>query len=128
MVMPEAEVVFPSIIIAFLAMLATLIFVKKDKDYARKLINIFTIVFNFLIGLFVFPFFTIFAVLLNALGDIGSVMNLITYLLPALTILGITASIGLRRKLYGKCALAVQFISPAVFVIIIIMSSCLSLM
>ena len=127
-VMPEAEVVFPSIIIAFLAMLATLIFVKKDKDYARKLINIFTIVFNFHIGLFVFPFFTLFAGLLNALGDIGSVMNLITYLLPALTILGITASIGLRRKLYGKCALAVQFISPAVFVIIIIISSCLSLM
>ena len=128
MVMPEYEVVLPSIIIAFLAMIATLIFVKKDNDYVRKLINIITIVFNFIIGFVVFPFFTIFAGLLGALGDVGDVMNLIIYLLPALTILCITASIGLRRKLYGKSALAVQFISPAVFVIIMIISYCLDLM
>jgi hypothetical protein len=126
--MPEDEVVLPSIIIAFLAMIATLIFVKKDNDYVRKPINIITIVFNFIIGFIVFPFFTIFAGLLSALGDIGNIMNLITYLLPALTILCITASIGLRRKLYGKSALAVQFISPAVFVIIMIISYCLNLM
>ena len=127
-VMPEDGVTLPSIIIAFLAMIATLIFVKKDTDYLRKPINIITIVFNFIIGFIVFPFFTTFAGLLNALGDVGDVMNLIIYLLPALTILCITASIGLRRKLYGKSALAVQFISPAVFVIIIIISYCLNLM
>ena len=121
-VMPEGEVVFPSIVIAFLAMLATLIFVKKDPDYARKPINTVTMVFHYIIGFVAFPFFTIFAGLLNALGDIGTVMNLITYLLPALTILCITASIGLRRKLYGKSALAVQFTTPAVFVIIMIIS------
>ena len=127
-VMPEDGVTLPSIIIAFLAMIATLIFVKKDTDYLRKPINIITIVFNFIIGFIVFPFFTTFAGLLNALGDVGDVMNLIIYLLPALTILCITASNGLRRKLYGKSALAVQFISPAVFVIIIIISYCLNLM
>ena len=81
-----------------------------------------TMVFHYIIGFVAFPFFTIFAGLLNALGDIGTVMNLITYLLPALTILCITASIGLRRKLYGKSALAVQFTTPAVFVIIMIIS------
>lgn len=127
-VMPEGGVTLPSIIIAFLAMIATLIFVKKDTDYLRKPINIITIVFNFIIGFIVFPFFTTFAGLLNALGDVGDVMNLTIYLIPALTILCITASIGLRRKLYGKSALAVQFISPAVFVIIIIISYCLNLM
>jgi hypothetical protein len=128
MVMPEAEVVLPSMIIAFLALIATLIFVKKDQDYVRKPINIVTIVFNFIIGLIVLPFFTVIAGLLNALGDVGDVMNLITYLLPALTILGLTASIGLRRKLYGKSALAVQFISAAVFAIIMIIAYCLDLM
>jgi hypothetical protein len=128
MVMPEAEVVLPSMIIAFLALIATLIFVKKDQDYVRKPINIITIVFNFIIGLIVLPFFTVIAGLLNALGDVGDVMNLITYLLPALTILGLTASIGLRRKLYGKSALAVQFISSAAFAIIMIIAYCLDLM
>lgn len=127
-VFPESEVLFPSIIIAFLAWIATLIFVKKDKEYIRKPINIITIVFNFIIGLVVLPFFTIIAGLLSALGDIGNIMNLLQYLLPALTLLGITASIGLRRKLYGKSALIVQFISPAIFAVIVIISSCLGLM
>ena len=126
--MPEGEVVLPSIIIAFLATIATLIFVKRDNDYLRKPINVITIVFNFIIGFIAFPFFTIFAGLLNALGDVGNVLNLTIYLLPALTILCITASIGLRRKLYGKTALAVQFISPALFAIIIIISYSLNLM
>ena len=128
-VFPEDEVIFPSILIAFLAWLATLIFVKKDSEYVRrKPINIVTIVFNFIIGLVVLPFFTIFAGLLSALGDIGDFMNLVLYLLPALTILSITASIGLRRKLYCKSALIVQFISPAIFAVIMIICSCLGLM
>ena len=127
-VFPESEVVFPSIIIAFVAWIVTLIFVKKDKEYIRKPINIITIVFNFIVGLVVLPFFTIIAGLLSALGDIGNIMNLLQYLLPALTLLGITASIGLRRKLYCKSALIVQFISPAIFAVIMIISSCLGLM
>ena len=127
-VFPESEVIFPSIIIAFVAWIVTLIFVKKDKEYIRKPINIITIVFNFIVGLVVLPFFTIVAGLLSALGDIGNIMNLLQYLLPALTLLGITASIGLRRKLYCKSALIVQFISPAIFAVIMIISSCLDLM
>ena len=103
--------------------------VKKDSEYVRrKPINIVTIVFNFIIGLVVLPFFTIFAGLLSALGDIGDFMNLVLYLLPALTILSITASIGLRRKLYAKSALIIQFIAPSVFAVILIISSCLELM
>lgn len=129
MVMPQGEVILPSIIIAFLAMIATLIFVKKDSDYVRrKPINIITIILNFIVGLTSFSFFTIFAALLTALGDMGDILNLVFYLLPAITILCITASIGLRRKLYGKSALFVQFMAPAIFAVIIIISSCLNLL
>ena len=122
MVMPESEVIFPAMAIAFLAMIATLIFVKKDADYVRKPINVVTIVFNFVIAFTAFPFYTIIAGMLSALGDMGNVMNLVIYLLPALTILCITASIGLRRKLYGKSALVVQFVSPAVFAVMMLIS------
>jgi hypothetical protein len=127
-VFPESEVSFPSIIIAFLAMLATIIFVKKDNDYISMPINTITVVFNFVIGFIVSPFFMTFAGLLEALGDVGDIMNLVIYLLPSLTILGITASIALRRKLYGKIALIVQFISPAVFVVILFICYCLELL
>ena len=127
-IIPESEVVVPAIIIAFLAMLATIIFVKKDNDYISMPINTITVVFNFVIGFIVFPFFTTFAGLLEAMGDVGDIMNLVIYLLPALTLLGITASIALRRKLYGKSALIVQFISPAVFVVILFICYCLGLL
>ena len=127
-IIPESDVVVPAIIIAFLAMLATIIFVKKDNDYISMPINTITVVFNFVIGFIVFPFFTTFAGLLEAMGDVGDIMNLVIYLLPALTLLGITASIALRRKLYGKSALIVQFISPAVFVVILFICYCLGLL
>ncbi len=127
-VFPGSEVIFPSLLIAFLAMIATLIFVKKDSEYVRKPINIITLVFNFVIGFTVLPFFTILALMLSALGDIGDVMDLVSYLLPAITLLCITASIGLRRKLYAKSALIVQFVSPAIFAVIMIISACLGLM
>lgn len=128
MTMPEEKVVFPAIVIAFLAMLATLIFVKKDADYVRKPINVITIVFNYVIAFTAFPFFTIIAALLGAVGDMGNVLNLVFYLLPALTILCITASIGLRRKLHAKSALMVQFMAPAIFAVIMVVSACLGLM
>ena len=127
-IIPESDVVVPAIIIAFLAMLATIIFVKKDNDYISMPINTITVVFNFVIGFIVSPFFMTFAGLLEAMGDVGDIMNLVIYLLPALTILGITASIALRRKLYGKSALIVQFISPAVFVVILFICYCLELL
>ena len=127
-IIPESEVVVPAIIIAFLAMLATIIFVKKDNDYISMPINTITVVFNFVIGFIVFPFFTTFAGLLEAMGDVGDIMNLVIYLLPALSLLCITASIALRRKLYGKSALIVQFISPAVFVVILFICYCLELL
>ena len=125
---PESDVVVPTVIIAVLAMLATIIFVKKDNDYISMPINTVTVVFNFIIGFIVLPFFTTFSGLLEAMGDVGDIMNLVIYLLPALTILGITASIALRRKLYGKSALLVQFISPAVFVVILFICYCLGLL
>jgi hypothetical protein len=127
-IIPESDVVVPAIIIAFLAMLATIIFVKKDNDYISMPINTITVVFNFVIGFIVFPFFMTFAGLLEAMGDVGDIMNLVIYLLPALTLLGITASIALRRKLYGKSALIVQFISLAVFVVILFICYCLELL
>ena len=127
-IIPESDVVVPAIIIAFLAMLATIIFVKKDNDYISMPINTITVVFNFVIGFIVFPFFTTFAGLLEAMGDVGDIMNLVIYLLPALSLLCITASIALRRKLYGKSALIVQFISPAVFVVILFICYCLELL
>ena len=127
-IIPESDVVVPTVIIAVLAMLATIIFVKKDNDYTSMPINTVTVVFNFIIGFIVMPFFMTFAGLLEAMGDVGDIMNLIIYLLPALAILSITASIGLRRKLYGKSALLVQFISPAVFAVIMFICACLGLL
>ena len=109
-----------------LAMIVTLIFVKKDADYTRRSpVNILTIALNFFISFTFLPFILICAYLLNALGDAGDFLNLVFYLLPALTVFCITASIGLRRRLCYKSALYVQFVTPAIFAVILFVGNLL---
>lgn len=124
---PDSYVIIPAIIIAFLAMLATIIFVKKDIAYENKPINTISTILNFVIAITTLPYFSICAFLLDALGDAGDFLNLLFYFLPAITILSITASIALRRKLYAKTALIVEFLSPAIFAIIMFVGACLGL-
>lgn len=114
----DGEVVLPTLIISILALLATIIFVKKDKDFVRKPIDVVSTVFNFLICIVTVPFFTISGWLLDALGDNDHIVSQIFFLLAAFTVLGIALSVALRRKGYGKSGLLAQFIVPAIFALI----------
>ena len=118
----DSTVVFPTLLISMAACVVTIIFVKKEEDYIRKPIDVVSIVFNFLIGITVVPFTAIFLLLFDATGDNEGIFNQALYFIPALTVLAITASVALRRKSYGKSAFTVQFIGPAVFIIIIVLS------
>lgn len=114
----DSGVVLPALLFSFLAWLIILIRVKKDEDYIRKPIDTVSTLFNFLVCFVLLPYFTICAWLLDALGDNESLFNQIFYFIPAITVLGVAASLALRRKQYGVAALLVQFIGPAIFGII----------
>lgn len=47
------------------------------------------------------------------------------YFIPALTVLGVAASVALRRRRYSKSALVVEFTGPVVLVLILLIFSVL---
>lgn len=116
----SGAVVLPALLIAFLAWLATAIFVKKESDYVRKPIDIVALVFNLFITVFLLPYLTACACLIDIAGDNESFFHQIFYFIPALTVLGITASVALRRKGFHKSGFVAQFIGPAIFAILLI--------
>ena len=111
--------------ITFLAWVSTIIFVKKDKDFVRKPIDVVSTVLNYIIAFIAVPFITLCACFLDVTGDNAHVINQTLYFVPALTVLSIMASVALRRKGYSKSAFIVEIIGPAVFGLILLICAIL---
>ena len=108
-------VVLPALLIALLALIAILIFVKKEKELKYKAIDIISIVLNFLISFVYLGFVTILAALIDIEGGGPELYYQTLYFIPSISLLCIAGSVALRRKGYGKSALFTQLIGPAVF-------------
>ena len=111
----SGAVVLPTLLIALLALLVTIIFVRKEKELKYKAIDIVSIVFNFIIGIAYMGYVTILALLIDIEGGGPELYYQITYFIPAVSVLCIAASVALRRKGYGKSSLITQFIGPVIF-------------
>lgn len=111
----SGAVVLPTLLIALLTLIATIIFVKKEKELKYKAIDIVSIVFNFIIGTVYMGFVTILALLIDIEGGGPELYYQIIYFIPAVSLLCIAASVALRRKGYGKSSLITGFIGPVIF-------------
>ena len=116
----SGAVVIPFLIIAVLALLAVIIFVKKEKDYTRRPIDTISIVLNFIISFTCVPFFTIYGIFSDINGSSGEFAHQLGYTLPALTVLGLASSVSLRRKGYRKGSFFAQFAGLAFFALLYI--------
>ena len=116
----SAAVVFPFALIAALALILVIIFVKKDQDLCKKTIDKISIALNFAIGLTVLPFTTIFGIFSDINGSTGALLHQIGYLMPAITLLGLAASVSLRRKGFHKGSFIAQFAGPLAFALLIV--------
>lgn len=112
------EIVLPMLGIAILALIATIIFVKKETKY--KPIDIVSLVFNFIIGTVYLQFVTILAYLIDIEGGGPELYYQIVYFIPAVSVWCIAASVALRRKGYGVKSLIAEFIGPTVFALYLI--------
>ena len=101
--------------IAFLTVLACLIFVKKDVDVKYKALDIISIVVNFLITFMAIPFITIVIFFFPLVMDTESLLYQIYLCVPALTTFTIAASIALRRKGFAKSGFFVPLVCPVLF-------------
>ena len=110
----------PALLIALLALIITIIFVKKEKELKYKAIDIVSIVINFIISFTLIPFVSILAFFIDIEGGGPELYYQILYFIPALSVLCVAASVALRRKGYGAKSLIAELIGPAVFALYLI--------
>ena len=111
----SGEIVPPTVIIALLALLAIIIFVRKEKELKYKVIDVISIVFNFIIGTFHLGIVTMLAMLIDIEGGGPELFYQLMYFIPVISTLCVAASVALRRKGYRKSSLITQFIGPMIF-------------
>ena len=103
------------LVIAFLTVLACLIFVRKDPDVNYKILDIISVLANFLIIFIASPFLTIVIFFFPLVMDSESLLYQIYLCVPVLTAFAIAASVSLRRKGFTKSGFFVQFVFPVLF-------------
>ena len=116
----SGEIVLPALLIALLALVVVIIFVKKEKDINYKAIDVVSIVLNFVIGLTVIPFVSIVAFFIDIEGGGPELYYQTLYFIPAFMVLCTAASVALRRKGYGVKSLIAELAGPAVFALYLI--------
>ena len=119
----SSAVVFPFALIAVLALLAVMIILRRDKTIRLKPLDKISVVFNFLIALVFVPFVSIYGVFIDINGSEAAFYHQLGYLVPAVTILGLAASIGLRRSGCRKCSFFIQFAGIVIFALHLLLST-----
>ncbi len=111
----SGAVVLPTVLIALFALIAIIIFARKEKELKYKTIDTLSLVLNFVIGFTLVPFVTVAAALIDINGGGPELFRQIFYFVPAFSVLCIAASVALRRKGHGVKSLITELIGPAVF-------------
>ena len=111
----SASVVPLLLLVAAAALVAILIFVKKEKDLQYKPIDVVSIVLNWLVGTLYLAFVSILSMLIDVDGGNPDFYYQMLYFIPSFSLLCVAASIALRRKGYGVVSLITGLIGPAVF-------------
>lgn len=112
----SSEATLYTSVIAIVALLACMILIRKDPALVYGKLDKLSAVLNFLVALVAFPFIFVASSLSEIVAD-ASALQQILYLAPAVTVLGVGASVALRRCGYRKYGLLAQFIGPVLFVI-----------
>ena len=119
----SGAVVLPTVLIAFLALISILIFVRKEKELQYKTMDIISIILNFVICFTVVPFVIIAGIFIDINGGGPELYRQILYFIPAFMILSIAASLAFRRMGEGKKSLIAGLTGPAVFALYLIVCS-----
>ena len=115
----NGSAVLPLVCIASVALLAILILVKKVPSCQKRRLDKVSVILNVIITLLFVPFAAIFGNLSDMLGSGGSIGDQLIYLIPATTLLGVAASVSLRRKGSSTGSLIAQLVCPIIFALLL---------
>ena len=90
-----------------------MILIKKDKELTCGTLDKISILLNILVIVIGFPFILIVSSLSEILAEVSSIQQLL-YFSPALTVIGIAASVTLRRMGHTNLGFLIQFAGPDV--------------
>lgn len=115
------DVVLPLVIIAAVALLAVIIFVKREKDLTRQTQDKVSIALNIAIAIFAVPIMAIYGMFSDIVGSSPELLHQLGYLAAPVTVLGLAVSVGLRRKGFSKGSFIVQFAGIAYFAVLMVL-------
>ena len=115
----SSEAAVYTAIIAIAALLACMILIKKDKEMNYGNLDKVSVVLNYLIAIVAFPFILMLSLLSEIVAD-TSIWQQFLYVAPALTVLGIGASVALRRLGCKRPGFGIQFAGPLIFALLIL--------
>ena len=118
----SSEAVMLTSAIAVAALLACVGMIRKERKSAYGGINKISIILNFLVVFIGFPFILIASALSEIVADATALQQLF-YLTPALTVVGVGASVALRRMGRKYMSFCIQFAGPLVFGLILLLES-----
>ena len=115
----SAGSMFLMLLIAVLAFVACLIFVKRDPLVVYKDIDKISIVLNVLLAVGGLPIATFAGWIIQAFPT-GADWIYIGYLfVPAIAVFSLAASVSLRRKGFSKTGFFIQFVAPVIFFVLV---------
>ena len=118
----SSEATILTSVLAAAALAACMIVIKKRAKLKYGTLDKINTVFNFIVTIVAFPIILVTCALSEIVAD-ASAMQQLLYLAPALTVLGVAASVTLRRMGYKWLSFAVQFVGPVVFRLILMLET-----
>ena len=119
----NGNAVLPFVIIAAVALLLVLIFVKRDPLLPKHWTQKVSILINILLLVFFVPFTTIVGFLSDINGSSGNFVHMLFYVLPSVTLLSLAASVSLRRKGFALGCFIASAIGPCLLSLMMLLSA-----
>ena len=104
--------------VGVLVIIASMIFVKRDKNISYKFIDKISIALNFLVVLVAIPLGTLVVAFMPIYVSGDEFVYQADLCVPAITAFTVAASIALRRKGFHKAGCFIQLLGPALFMLL----------
>ena len=105
-------------LVGLLTIFACILFVKREQPVPYQPLDKLSVLLNFAVAIIALPFITLVIALTALTVNTDSILYQVSLCFPAITALSVAASLCLRRKGFTKAGLLIQFVGPALFLLL----------